>query len=186
MVFYQIVLMLHILGALGLFMGIGFEWLCLRKINAATSRNQMKEWINILASLKIIFSLSGITILLSGTYMSVITWGGPAWIVVAFVGFIISAINGSVVTGKKVEALQKLINSDDEIIPNIFEEKKNQKLFSHFQLHSAISLCIIFLMTFKPVLVVSLAVFILAIILGFLPIFTPKLERETSLAESDN
>lgn len=186
MLFYQIVLMLHILGAIGLFMGIGFEWLCLRKINAATSRNQMKEWINILASLKIVFSLSGITILLSGIYMSVITWGSAAWIIVAFIGFVISAINGSVITGKKVEALQKSINSDDKITPNIFEEKKNQKLFSHFQLRSAIALCIIFLMTFKPELVTALTAFILAIILGYLPIFTPKKVSETSLAESDN
>ena len=70
---------------------------------------------------------------------------------------VFSAINGAVLTGKKIEALQKLINvDDDKIQPNIFKQKKNQKMFSYFQLRSAIALCIIFLMTFKPELVVSI------------------------------
>ena len=187
MVLYQIILLLHILGALALFMGLGFEWLCLRRINSATSKVQLKEWINFLASLKVIFSISGITILLSGIYMSVITWGGPGWIIVAFVGLVTSAINGSVITGRKIEALQKVINEDDtKQMPNIFEQKKNQKLFSHFQLRSAISLCIIFLMTFKPELVVSISAFVLAIVLGSLPILSFNKETNTGLAETDN
>jgi hypothetical protein len=187
MIIYQAILFLHILGALGLFVGLAFEWLCLRRINNAASNVQLKEWINFLASLKVIFSISGITLLLSGTYMSVITWGGPAWIVIAFIGLVTSAINGSVITGKKIEALQKLVNSEDTTqLPNIFEEKKNQKLFSHFQLRAAISLSIIFLMTFKPEIIGSIVVFVLAIILGSLPVLLAKRPVKSSFAESEN
>lgn len=187
MIIYQIVLLLHILGALGLFIGLGFEWLCLRRINNTTSNEQLKEWINFLHSLKSIFSTSGIILLLSGLYMSVTTWGGTAWIAVAFIGLVTSSINGAVLTGKKIGALQKLINANDsKQLPNIFEQKKNQKLFSYFQLRSAISLCIIFLMTFKPEWVGSIVAFVLAIILGNLPVLSFIKESKTEFAETDN
>ena len=119
--------------------------------------------------------------------MSVITWGGAAWIAVAFVGMVTSAINGAVLTGKKIEAMQELVAVyDDKPLPNIFEQKQNQKLFSYFQLRSAISLSIIFLMTFKPELVGSLLAFVLAIILGSLPILSAKKEAKAGLAETEN
>ena len=187
MIIYQIVLLLHILGALGLFIGLGFEWLCLRRINNTTSNEQLKEWINFLHSLKSIFSTSGIILLLSGLYMSVTTWGGTAWITVAFVGLVISSINGAVLTGKKIESLKKTINAgDDNISSNIFDQKQNQKLFSYFQLRSAMALCIIFLMTFKPEWAVSVIAFVLAIVLGNLPVLSFIKESKSGLTETDN
>jgi hypothetical protein len=184
MIIYQIALLLHILGALGIFIGLGFEWLCLKRINGTTSHEKLKEWINFLASLKTIFSTSAVALLLSGIYMSIMTWGGAAWIVVSFIGLVTSSINGAVITGKKIEALQKIINTDDsKLPPDIFEQKHNQKLFSHFQLRSAISLSIIFMMTFKPEMTISISAFVLALILGSLPIFSLKKSNSAELAE---
>lgn len=180
---YQIALFLHVLGALGLFIGIGFEWLCLSRINNTTSIERLKEWVNFLHSLKNIFSSSALVLLLSGIYMTVVTWGGVAWIAVAFIGLVFSSINGAVVSGKKIASLQKVINdSNSDLSGNVLEQKQYQKLLSHFQLRSAIAVSIIYMMTFKPELTGSVAAFVLAFIIGSLPVFTSKKSVDTEFA----
>jgi len=187
MVLYKFILMLHILGALALFIGIGFEWLCLNRINNTVVYEQLKEWINFLHSLKIIFAISGVVLLLSGIYMSFTVWGSTAWIIFSFAGLVFNSINGSVITGKKIAVLHNLINGEEgKTLQNIFEQNQNQKLLSYFQLRSAISLAIIFMMTFKPDWIVSASAFVAAFIVGNLPVIVLKKESGAGLTETEN
>ena len=75
MSFYFFVLFLHITGAMGIFVGMGLEWLIVHNFKRATTYSQALQWTDSFRLLPAIFSISSILILASGIYMWAETWG---------------------------------------------------------------------------------------------------------------
>jgi len=186
MILYSTSLLLHVLGALGLFIGLGLEWLGIRQINNVNTLGGAKEWTNFLASLKHLFSISGGLVLFTGLYMAIAVWKDAAWIIIAFIALVFLSINGAVFTGKRIAFLQKQIDlENDNLSQKLLELLHDQKLLKYFQLRSTIALGVIFLMTFKPEIITSLVAIIAAFIIGYIPLFSFRKSPEPDLAEAD-
>lgn len=76
---YSIAVFLHVVGALGLFAGVGLEQAGLRGLRGASTGAQVREWVLVLRRLRRIEGPSGLVILATGFYMLAVRWGGQPW-----------------------------------------------------------------------------------------------------------
>jgi hypothetical protein len=75
MSFYTLALFAHILGVLGLFIGIGLQWTSVLRFRRAQFVAQVREWTSLTSLLGILMPAASLLILVAGSYMTVTTWG---------------------------------------------------------------------------------------------------------------
>lgn len=169
MSFYLIVLFLHITAALGIFAGIGLEWFLVHNFGKVTTKSAAAQWSGSFKVLPPVFAISGILILITGIYLSVHTWGMNAWVISGFVLFLVIAIFGSAVAGKKIESIIKAIEAGSEkLSDDILRNLKSPVITQSLKIRSAIALSIVFIMTMKPGWAVTLESVAAALLIGFL------------------
>ena len=167
MTFYSIALFLHIVGALGLFVALGLEWMSLLYLRRATTTEQAREWLNAFGLLRWVGPISMGTILLPGFYMMATTWGGVAWIGIALAAMILLAVVGAVLTGSRMAAIGRAVPAESGSLSPAFRQRLHDPfLLASIQTRVAIALGIVFLMTVKPGLGGALLTIGVAIILG--------------------
>ena len=171
MEFYFVILFIHITSALVLFMAMAIEWVGISKLQLALKREQIDEWIKFILPLKYIFMSVGTLLLLTGAYMVSAKWNWSAWIIVAMLMWLFLFLHIILVTGKRVEKLSKLINSNSQMSDTeLHGFIGTLSLMNLLQSEIAVGLGQIFIMTIKPDLVGSVCVIIVAIILGIAPL----------------
>lgn len=175
MEFYFVILFIHITSALVLFMAMAIEWVGISKLQLAVKREQIDEWIKFILPLKYIFMSVGTFLLFTGAYMVSAKWDWSAWIIVAMLMWLFLFLHIILVTGKKVEKLSKLINSNSQMSDNeLHGYIGTLSLMNLLQSEIAVGLGQIFIMTIKPDLVGSVCVIIVAIILGIAPLLLKR------------
>ncbi len=168
MSFYSIVLFLHITGALGLFAGIGLEWMILYHFKKITVTANAYEWSGSFSILRVVFSYSGILILLSGIYMTIIIKNITAWIITGFILYLFLAAFGSIVMAKKIGLVIKALPAEGEkLSEKILKQIQNPLLHQSLKVRTSLALGIIFLMTVKPGWPVTIATVLVSLIIGF-------------------
>ena len=166
MTFYSIALFLHIVGALGLFVALGLEWMSLFNLRRATTTEQAREWLSAFGLLRWVGPISMGTILLPGFYMMA-RWGGIAWIGIALAAMILLAVVGAVLTGSRMAAIGRAVLAESGSLSPAFRQRLHDPfLWTSIQARVAIALGIVFLMTVKPGLAGALLTIGVAIILG--------------------
>ncbi|HKW11716.1 MAG TPA: hypothetical protein VJO33_15120, partial [Gemmatimonadaceae bacterium] len=95
---YGVVVFLHIVGALGLFVGIGLEQVSLARLREVGTTNQARDWLAVLGGLRRIDAPSGLILLATGFFMVVARWQGQAWIGLAIIGMVLMAVLSIAVT----------------------------------------------------------------------------------------
>ncbi len=171
MEFYFVILFIHITSALVLFMAMAIEWVGISKLQLALKREQIDEWVKFILPLKYIFMSVGTLLLLTGAYMVSAKWNWSAWIIVAMLMWLFLFLHIILVTGKRVEKLSKLINSNSQMSDTeLHGFIGTLSLMNLLQSEIAVGLGQIFIMTIKPDLVGSVCVIIVAIILGIAPL----------------
>ena len=151
MSFYFIVLFFHITGAIGLFVGIGLEWLIVHNFRSVCTYSQALQWTDSFKVLPRIFSISGILILASGIYMWAETWGDTAWVISGFWLFLFLAVFGSVIVGKKVQSIAELLKSEsDKLSATIIAKINSPVITKSLKIRTALAVSIVFIMTIKP------------------------------------
>lgn len=167
MTFYTVALFLHIVGALGLFVALGLEWVSLWHLKRATLTEEAHPWLSVFTSLRRIYPASWMAILLPGFYMMATVWGGAAWITIALAAIILIAVLGAVLTGPRMMAVGRAVVSESGALSPAFRQRLDDPLlWISIQTRIAIALGIVFLMTTKPGLVGSLLAIGVAAILG--------------------
>ena len=167
MSFYYIVLFFHITGALGLFVGLGLEWLIVHNFTRVTTNSQAVQWIGLFNILPRVFVSSGILILISGIYMSVEIWGINSWVISGFVLYLALAVFGGVIVSKKIGTISGELKSERENLSESFLKKIKSPLISEsLKIRTLLALSIIFIMTIKPDWTVTLTVISVALIAG--------------------
>jgi len=169
MSFYFLVLFFHITGAIGIFVGMGLEWLIVHNFKNVTTNSQALQWTSSFKVLPAIFSISSILILASGIYMWAEIWGSTPWIITGFWLFLFLAVFGSVIIGKKVQSIAEALKSEgDKLSDAVIMKIKSPVITQSLKIRTALAVSIIFIMTIKPGWTITLVAIGIALIFGFL------------------
>jgi Predicted integral membrane protein (DUF2269) len=166
---YSIVLFLHIVGAIGYFVGMG-TWLFLL---AALRRAQRVEQVRTLTPLMgligplILFSV--LLLLAAGLYMAITAWGLlTGWIDVALISLLLIVPLGTAINEPRRRAIDRLAQeaSDGPLARSLEQRTHDPVLLIAPRTMIIPLLGIVFLMTNKPSLLGSLIVMAVGLALG--------------------
>jgi hypothetical protein len=167
MTLYSLALFIHIVGALGLFIGLGLEWASLWYLRRATTAEQAQQWLLVFALLRRLYPAAWAAILLAGIYMTATVWGGVAWIGVAFAAMFLLPILGAAISGRRLAAIGPALTAEQGwLSPALRQQLRDPLLWVSIQVRLAIAVGIVFLMTVKPGLGEALLALGLAVVLG--------------------
>jgi hypothetical protein len=169
MTVYTLVLFLHVIGAVGVFIGFGI-WLCgLAAIRRAHRVEQVRAIVALITSSDPVTVASILLLAAAGLYLALTTWGlRTGWIDVAIVSFVLLAPVGPGIIEPRLHAIARVTaETPDGPIPEKLEARIHDPLM-HAPLHMVVALLlgIVFLMTTKPSLVVSIIAMAVSLTLG--------------------
>lgn len=169
MTLYTLALFLHIVGAIGTFIGVSI-WLF---VAVALRRARQVEQIRTLTSLiqpSGVLTVGSILLLgVAGIYMAVTAWAEHAtWIIVATIGFLLLAPIGVLLIDPRLRAVGKEATaSPDGVLGPVLAARASDPLVGMgLCVYVGVLVGIIFLMTNKPTLAVSVLAMIGATLLG--------------------
>jgi len=180
---YGIVLFLHIVGALGLFAGMGLEQVSLARLRDAGTPTQARDWLGVLSNLRRTDGPSGLLILASGFYMMATRWGRGTWMAVGILGMVLMAALAVAVTSRRARGLKDALTRSDSSISNSLRAQLADPLMRmSATLRLAIGLGIVFDMAVKPATVGALTAFGVALLVGALAALTQWNGRRVSVS----
>ena len=164
---YSIVLFLHIVGALGLFVALGIEFLTVSRLRSAVTAEQAREWLSVLGSVRVIGPLALVTILVPGLYMAATSTGWQGWNVAAIAAMVVmAALGGS--NGARVPGIGRSIGPLRGALPAGARARVRDPLvWSSILIRIGIALGIVLDMTVKPDLLGAVLVLIAFALLGW-------------------
>lgn len=170
---YTLALFAHILGALGMFIGMGLQWAVVFRLRLARTVDQVREWSGLSRIAGRSGPVSGVLILAAGIYMTVTSWSLTApWIVVSLVAMLLMIGIGMGVTARRLRAIGRATLAGEAdgaaISPDVARLIQEPVLWVSAQMTVGIAVGIVFLMTNKPGLVASLVAMAVALGLGLI------------------
>jgi hypothetical protein len=167
MSFYTVALFFHIVGAIGVFVAFGLEWMGLRRMRQAATVEQIREGARIIRGMRWLIIASMIDLVIFGGYMMMVARIGAAWLIVAFWALILLAILGIALTGRRVNAIIRMAATEEgKVSLRLYSAAHHPVLWLSVQTRVAVALGIVFLMTVKPDLLGALLVIGATIALG--------------------
>jgi hypothetical protein len=164
---YPLLIFLHVLGGVGLFIGLGIEVVAVRRLQRTVTADQARTWMGLLGEAVRIGPVSMVTILIAGVWMMAIRWGPEPWILTALFGLIVMAILGAALTRRTMAGLGPSLAGGGDELPAKFRALVTcGSLPFSLWLRVAIAVGILGLMTVKPDALGSLAIMGAAIVLG--------------------
>jgi hypothetical protein len=146
-------LFIHIIGALGLFVALSLEWLCLIGMRRARVVLQVQEWAGLRGVLAIVFPISAVLILVSGLYL-VHELGGqsPGWTSVALIVLILLGVAGGVLSGPRMRAISAAAETAPAgSVPGSLNLLiLDPILWTTVQVSGVLAIGVVYLMTIKP------------------------------------
>ena len=171
---YSLAVFLHVTGAIMLGFITGLEWIMILRLRRVVTR---EEALTAIGHTKIIGKMSPVTwlsILIPGFYMVFVRWGWAPWINTAIAGWLILLISGALIAGKKLTALMKELEAGDAPGPGLKSQMRSMALLKGLQLRTSVTLAIIFMMTVKPSLVISVMALFISFACVLIPVGTGK------------
>jgi hypothetical protein len=144
---YSGAVFLHVLAAVGLFVGFGLEWTALRQLQRSTNLEQVRTWLPVVRGSGRIAMPSMIVVLLSGFYMARIAWRGAPWIGVTLATLVLIIAIGVVITRPRMRAIAAAIAGESG---NSASALRDPMLTLSLDVRAAMAVGILFLMTVKP------------------------------------
>ena len=180
---YGIVLFLHIVGALGLFAGMGLEQVSLARLRDAESPTQARDWLGVLSNLRRTDGPSGFLILATGFYMMATRWGRGTWMAIGVVGMVLMAAIAIAVTSRRARALKEALAKADAVVWSAVRARLADPLMRMAAtLRLAIGLGIVFNMAVKPATLGALASFGVALGAGALAAYAQWIGRNRAVS----
>lgn len=166
---YTIVLFLHVIGAIGYFIGMGTWLFCYYALRRVQRVEQVRVLTHIVGRTGPFMGISALLILGAGLYMAVTAWGLlTGWILVALVSLLLIAPLGTAFIEPRRRAIERLAQEAPvgPLPPSLEQHIHDPALLTALQTVTILLLGIVFLMTNKPSLIVSLIVMAVALVLG--------------------
>ena len=182
MSWYTVALFAHIVGVLILFIAMALQWLITLRLRGADSIAQVRQWSGLTKGTSRLAPVSGVLILGAGIYMTAIAWSMlTTWVDVSVVAMGIMMIFSMGVVGRRLKAIERAAAeatqhdqgaqdsplSVTDTLPEALRARLDDRaLWVSMQVTVAVALGIVFLMTYKPSLAVSLVVVVASVALG--------------------
>ena len=100
MTYYSLALFIHIVGVLGLFIGIGLQWISVQRLS------QVREGTSLVAIQERLWPTTSLLILLAGIYMTVTAWGwSTPWIDISLAALIVQGAVAGAVINRRLKAI---------------------------------------------------------------------------------
>lgn len=164
---YSIALFLHIMGALGLFLTLGLEWMGLFGLRRAATVDQVRSWLYVSRSVGRVGLPAMLEVVISGAYMMAAAWGPVPWILVSIGAIVLLMASGMAILARRMGAIGKAAAQENGPIPfHLRQMLHSPLLWITIQTRMAVGLGIIYLMSVKPGLYGSLITMGVAIVLG--------------------
>jgi hypothetical protein len=172
-----IALFLHIVGALGVSVALGLEWIGLRHVQSALLPEQVRTWIGILKGTNKVGFPCMLTTVITGIYMVLKGWGWVPWILITLGALVLVIVLSVALSKPRMAAIGKALATEKGTIsPTLRNLVKHPILWISIQTRVTIVLGIIFLKIVKPDLAGSLLTIGVAVALGVasaLPMLRP-------------
>jgi hypothetical protein len=153
---YTVALFLHVIGALGFFVSLGLEWVAVAQLRRAATVEQAREWLKLYGFLPWIGGPAMALILILGIYMVAVTWGPVAWAAVALGAMVLYSSLAGITNARRIPALRRAVEPSESATGSLQELLRDPRPWTVIQVRTGLALGIVFLMTAKPDLVVSL------------------------------
>jgi hypothetical protein len=182
MSFYLLALFAHILGVLGVFVGIALDWVTILRLRRAQAMALVREVTSLVGFQARLIQISSLLLLITGISMTVTTWGWRTpWILLSLVALIVMGALSGGVNGRRLTAIRKAAESSDGAIPLALQRQiADPVLLTSVQTAGMIGLGAVFLMTIKPDLLGSLIALAVALVLGVISALPLRLPRKGS------
>jgi hypothetical protein len=165
---HTVALFLHIIGAAGLFAGLGIEGIVYSNLKNASTVQQVLPWGSTLRIMRVVFAAAVLLLLLPGIYLVIESWGWNAWVITGLVLLISLSGYGSA-TGKKIGmTIGPLKGSEGSLTDEIKKRIADPYIMKSYKVKVTLAMGIIFIMTIKPDWVGSLISIVAAFTLGLL------------------
>jgi hypothetical protein len=157
MTMYSAVLFIHVASAIGLFIALAAEGAILLRIRSAQSIEEVRFFIGVFQRLRIIAIPALLGILVGGVYLGSKYGAGTYWIPSALAATLLIMLIGGLVTGIRTSRLKKVLSGKtDNSIETISATTRDNALLISYGLRVGLAVAIVFLMTAKPELVLSI------------------------------
>jgi hypothetical protein len=166
---YTLALFVHIVGAIGVFIGVSVWLLAALALRRAQSVGQVRALTSLIQPSGVVTIISILLLGVAGFYMAITVWGERAtWIIVATISFLLLAPFGAVVIDRRLRALAKAAATalDGPLPTSLATRVRDPLLGIGLSVYIAVLLGIVFLMTTKPTLFDSIIAMVLATALG--------------------
>lgn len=181
---YIIVLVIHIVGALGFFIALGVEWNSLYQARQARTVEQLRTWLEVARGSYRVGMPAMITLLGSGIYMMRMAWGHVDWLVVSFGALVLIVVLVVAFIRPRLGRIERDAAAVQGPLPQSIALLVQQaQLWITLQIRFALALGIVFMMTVKPDRNGALLVLGAAVVLGLvatLPLLGRGRTQQTS------
>jgi uncharacterized membrane protein len=166
---YTVALFLHVVGAIGYFVGMGLSVFGLFALRGAQRVEQVRTLTALIRRAGPFMGMSVLLLLVSGLYMAVTAWGlMTSWILVALISLVVILPVAGVAIEPRRRVIARLAQQapDGPVSTELRQRTLDPVLLTATQTVTALLLGIVFLMTNKPELGGALIVMVVALVLG--------------------
>jgi hypothetical protein len=166
---YTLALFVHIVGAIGVFIGVSVWLFAAMALRRARSIEQVRTLTSLIQPSGVLTIVSILLLGLAGFYMALTVWGERAtWIIVATISFLLLTSFGAFVIDPRLHALGKAValESDGPLPPQLAARARDPLVGVGLYTYIGVLLGIVFLMTNKPALADSIIAIVIATALG--------------------
>lgn len=179
---FSIALFLHIVGALGVSVALGLEWVGLSQIRKATVPEDIRTILKVVQSTTRFGFASMLSTVITGIYMALAAVGWVPWLLVVIGALVVVIVLTRLLTAPRMAAIGQAVVMEKGSVSQSFHNLVSDPiLWISIQTRVAIVLSIIFLKIATPGLGGSLLTIGIAIVLGLvsaLPVFRPARVHE--------
>ena len=168
---YSVALVVHILGAFGLFGAVILVITALVRMRQARTLEQIREWVAVAQFAGKCLMLIGLVILAPALYMVSVAWGFTTpWVLAALLNFVVLAIMGAAVSGGTIQRVSALVQAamPGQIPDTVRTHLLARRLWLAEGIRVMLLVGMVSLMTLKPDLRFSLLVLLGAVFVGLL------------------
>jgi hypothetical protein len=185
MTLYQLLVFLHVLGAVGIFVALGIETISLGRLQSAATPVDARVWMGLLKLPGRLGPIAMLTTLVAGMWMMAQVWGYQPWIVSAFVGLVGMAALGGVISLRGARRLRVALAGETgpELSDAFRSIRSGTALTASLRLRIAIGIGILGLMTIRPGATGSWLILAAAAVSGLVASI-PFTARRSRLAET--
>jgi hypothetical protein len=168
---YNIVLFLHILGAVIMFAAISITILAMVSMLYSTKTEGIRNWSALAVKLDGLLPFSVILILLPGLYLVFSAWGwGNPWVDLSLATLLIMTLMGPIINLRRLKTILQAANAETNLVPSteLLGKVRDRVLWNSVSIMLMLCLAILFLMTVKLTMIGSIITVLVAIVLGFI------------------